>query len=82
MAVTNIRGQQVKDGDIGREDLNINTAGRAVTRRIIAGTGVTISSTGTDTGTGDVTINATGGGGGGGFDPKLTMAYNFAFSCI
>jgi hypothetical protein len=65
MAVTNIRGQQILNGDVGREDLNTTSTGRAVVTKIIAGTNVTISSTGVDTGTGDVTINATGGGGGG-----------------
>lgn len=64
MSVTTIRGQQVKDGDIGREDLNTTTAGRAVVRKIIAGTNITITETGADSGTGDVTINASGGGGG------------------
>jgi len=58
MAVTTIRGQQVKDGDIGREDLNTTTGGRAVVRKVIAGSNLTISSTGADSGTGDVTINS------------------------
>lgn len=79
MSVTTIRGQQVKDGDIGREDLNTTTAGRAVVRKIIAGTNITISSTGTDNGTGDVTINSTaGGGGGGGITAGESIAYAIA----
>jgi hypothetical protein len=59
---TEITGKQIKDGTIRRVDLDTTTAGQAVVRRIVAGTGVTLSSTGVDSGTGDVTINATGGG--------------------
>jgi hypothetical protein len=58
MPVTGLRGRQILDGDVFRNDLNITTSGSAVIRRIIAGTNITISSTGVDTGTGDVTINA------------------------
>ena len=63
MPVTGLRGRQILDGDVLRDDLNITTSGSAVIRRIIAGTNITISSTGVDTGTGDVTINASGGTG-------------------
>lgn len=42
--------------------LNTATSGSAVVTKIIAGTGVTLSSTGADAGTGDVTVNASGGG--------------------
>lgn len=63
MPVTGLRGRQILDGDVLRNDLNITTSGSAVIRRIIAGTNITITSTGVDTGTGDVTINATGGSG-------------------
>lgn len=64
MGQTQIGGSLVKDGSIGRDDLDASTAGKAVIRKVIAGTNVTISSTGSDAGTGDVTINAavTGGG--------------------
>ena len=48
-------------GSIQRNDFDITTTGQAIITKIIAGTGVTISSTGVDTGTGDVTINASGG---------------------
>lgn len=58
MARTQVKGTQLGDESVGRPDLNVSTAGQAVTRKIIAGTGVTISSTGVDAGTGDVTINA------------------------
>lgn len=60
MAVTGLRGRQILDDSVVRGDLNTTTAGDAVIRKIIAGTGVSISSTGVDAGTGDVTINATG----------------------
>ncbi len=60
MPVTGVRGRQILDGDIVRADLNTTTVGSAVTRRLIAGTNISLSSTGADTGTGDVTINITG----------------------
>jgi hypothetical protein len=60
MARTQINGTQVGDGTVGRADLNTATAGSAVIRKVIAGTGITISSTGVDEGTGDVTVNAPG----------------------
>jgi len=50
-------------GSVQRNDFDTTTSGQAVTTRIIAGTGISLSSTGVDTGTGDVTITATGGGG-------------------
>lgn len=56
MPVTGVRGRQILDGDVTRNDLNVDTAGQAVIRRIIAGNGISISSTGADSGTGDVTI--------------------------
>jgi len=58
MAVTGVRSEQVNNGEIKRDDLNTAEAGQAVTRKIIAGAGASISSTGVDTGTGDVTISA------------------------
>lgn len=63
MAATLIRGNQVADGGIQRVDLDVSTAGQAVIRKIIAGSGVTLVSTGVDAGTGDVTINASSSGG-------------------
>lgn len=59
MPVTTLRGRQVLDGDITRADVNTSTAGSAVITKVIAGTGISISSTGADAGTGDVTISAT-----------------------
>lgn len=63
MGVTQLNTAQVKDGTISRDDLDITTVGKAVVRKIIAGTNITITETGVDAGTGDVTINATAGGG-------------------
>jgi len=53
-------------GSIIRYDLNTTTPTQAVIRKIIAGTGVSITSTGVDSGTGDVTINLDVSGIGGG----------------
>lgn len=60
MAVTNVRGRQLKDDDVLRQDLNTTVSGSAVIRKIIAGTNISLSSTGVDAGTGDVTISTTG----------------------
>jgi hypothetical protein len=57
MAITVLRGGQIKDSTIQRIDLDTSTASQAVIAKIIQGTGITISSTGADSGTGDVTIN-------------------------
>lgn len=64
MAKTEVRGGQVKDATISRDDLDVATTGQAVARKIIAGTNISISSTGVDAGTGDITINNTGAGSG------------------
>lgn len=60
MARTQLTGLQVTDGSIQRSDLDVTTAGSAVIRKVIGGTGITLSSTGPDAGTGDVTVNAAG----------------------
>jgi hypothetical protein len=57
MAITVLRGAQIKDATIQRVDLDTSTAGQAVIAKVVQGTGITISSTGADSGTGDVTIN-------------------------
>lgn len=57
MPVTNIRGQQILNATIQREDLDITTASKAVVAKIVQGTGISLSSTGVDSGTGDVTIS-------------------------
>lgn len=58
MTITLQRGGQIADGSIQRVDLDVTTAGQAVSRKAIAGLGITLTSTGVDAGTGDVTINA------------------------
>lgn len=63
MAETLMRGRQVRDGAIQRDDLDASTAGQAVIRKVIAGTNISLTYTGTDSGTGDVTISASGGSG-------------------
>lgn len=57
MPRTQITGEQVDDGSIKRDDLNIDDPGQAVIRKLIAGTGINLVSTGVDAGTGDVTVN-------------------------
>jgi hypothetical protein len=57
MAVTNVRGRQLKDDDVTRADLNTTVSGSAVVRAVLSGTGITQSRTGADPGTGDVTIS-------------------------
>lgn len=63
MARTEVNTKQVGDGEITRSDLNTTDSSKAVIARVIAGTGIQISSTGADTGTGDVTISTTESGG-------------------
>lgn len=58
MPRTEIRGEQLRDGEVQRDDLDITTTGQAVTRKIVAGTNISLSSTGVDSGTGDVTVSA------------------------
>src|SRR5258707_15195890 len=59
MAATVIRGTQVLDGTIQRADIDVSTVGQSVTRKLVQGAGITLSSTGADSGTGDVTVAAT-----------------------
>lgn len=63
MPKTTIGGKQITDSSVQRDDLDTATVGQAVVRKIIQGTGITLSSTGADSGTGDVTINASASGG-------------------
>ncbi len=63
MARTQITGLQVGDNTVQRADLDATTAGQAVIKKVIAGTGITLTFTGIDSGTGDVTINASGAAG-------------------
>lgn len=57
MPKTNIRGAQILDSTVQRDDVDIVTVGQSLIRKAIPGAGITISSTGADTGTGDVTVN-------------------------
>lgn len=61
MPATVIRGGQIGDGTIQRVDLDVSTVGQSVVRKIIQGTGITLSSTGADSGTGDVTVSGAAG---------------------
>ena len=63
MSRTEIKSIQIKDQEVKRSDLNDTVSGQAVVKRLIAGTGITLSSTGIDTGTGDVTISSSVEGG-------------------
>jgi len=61
MARTLLRGGAfVVDGSIQRDDLDVSTAGQALIRKLIAGTGISLAQTGADAGTGDVTASASG----------------------
>ena len=60
MAQTSVRSGQIEDGEVKRDDLNTAESGQAVTRKLIGGVGISLSSTGADSGTGDVTVTATG----------------------
>jgi hypothetical protein len=61
MTQTKVRSAQIGDGEVKRDDLNVATTGQAVVRKIVQGTGITVSGDGVDAGTGDVTISAAGG---------------------
>lgn len=62
MPKTEVRSAQILNATVGRSDINTATPGEAIVAKIVAGTGITISSTGADTGTGDVTITSTASG--------------------
>lgn len=61
MPRTQVKGSQVSDGTVQRVDMDVSTPGEAVITKVIAGSGISLSSTGVDTGTGDVTISAVSG---------------------
>jgi hypothetical protein len=62
MPATTVRGTQITNATIQRQDLDVSTVGQAVVAKILQGSNVTLSSTGGDSGTGDVTISVPGGG--------------------
>lgn len=52
-----LTSQDIKDGEIKRQDIDILTVGQSLIRKVLVGIGLRISSsTGADAGTGDVTI--------------------------
>jgi hypothetical protein len=57
MAQTVIRGTQILNNTVQRQDLDVSTVGQAVATKIVQGSGIALSSTGADSGTGDVTIS-------------------------
>jgi hypothetical protein len=58
MGRTEIKSKQIRNAvGVNREDLDVTTASLAVIAKLIAGTGINISSTGVDIGTGDVTVS-------------------------
>ena len=57
MAITQIRGLQVRDGSIQTVDIDTSTPGKALITRVIPGDGISVISTGADVGTGEVTIS-------------------------
>jgi hypothetical protein len=59
MAKTQVRGNQVLDATIQKQDLDTQTPGQAVITQLLGGTGVSLVSTGVDPGTGVVTITIT-----------------------
>ena len=60
MSRTQISEKNIKDGGIENKDINTTKPGCALITKVIAGPGVSISSTGVDEGTGEVTITSTG----------------------
>ena len=59
MSTTLVRKSQIRPLNIIRSDINTTTSGSALITKVIAGTGLTLSSTGVNSGTGDVTITLT-----------------------
>jgi hypothetical protein len=83
---TQTRGRQIKDDDVGREDINVTTVGRALATKVQAGTNIGISYTGADVGTGDVTVGLSGvvgvGNGGTGVDTLTGVVIGNATSAF
>jgi hypothetical protein len=78
MAATTVRGTQITNATVQRQDMDTATVGQAMVTKIVQGTNVTLSSTGADSGTGDVTINVpTGGQGPAGLDAVTTTSGSF-----
>jgi hypothetical protein len=78
MPKTVIRGTQILNNTVQRQDLDVSTVGQAVVTKLVQGTNVTLSSTGADSGTGDVTISVpTGTQGPPGENAFTTVSANF-----
>jgi hypothetical protein len=78
------RGNNLLDGTVQRQDLDVDTPGNAVIRKVLAGSGVTLNWTGPDEGTGDVTINAQASNGefSGGLNVRCLPGSGNAFSVL
>lgn len=59
MPITQLTTRQIGPASVTRDDLDTSTTTKALIAKVIAGIGITISSTGVDAGTGDVTLNVT-----------------------
>jgi len=54
---TQVKGKQVLDQSISRDDINVSTQGQALITKLVLGDNLSATSTGIDSGTGDVTLN-------------------------
>lgn len=54
---TRVFSKDLKDGQVKRDDVNIDEAGQALITKALEGSSIEITETGSDEGTGDVTIN-------------------------
>lgn len=57
-----LTGEDLEDGTVYRQDLNTTSTGKAVVRKVLTSSGLTISYTGVDAGTGDIVIALTSTG--------------------
>jgi len=64
MSRTSIGTRLIRDDSVNRDDVDVNTVGKALITKVIEGSNINISWTGADAGTGDVTISAASSGGG------------------
>jgi len=56
-----LTGEDIEDGGIYRQDLNITSTGKAVVRKVTTSTGLSYTYTGVDAGTGDVILTVSTG---------------------
>lgn len=57
MGATQFSTRNLGLSSVNKDDVDVVTSGKALITKVIAGTGISFSSTGVDAGTGDVTIN-------------------------